>query len=296
MTAKLVPLVATVRHRIYVEVFGGGASLLFAKTPAPVEVYNDLDSGLVNLFRVIRDPRLFKQFYRLVSFTPWSREEYHHCCATWKECEDQVERAYRFFVVARMSFGGIFGNSFGFSLTSSSRYMSMTTSSWLSIIDMLPEISRRLMQVQIEHLDWRRCLKLYDTLESFFYLDPPYAPDTRRGGQYQHEMTEEDHKELINCLLKLQGKCLLSGYSSPIYDSLDKAGWTRLEFPTACSAVGRTRASGILGVGSALRMQSRTEVVWMNYELPTRVATRVRENWQRTLEEDSCQKYPISEI
>ena len=60
MVKKLLPLIP--RHRIYVEPFGGGASLLFAKAPAPVEVYNDVDSGLVHFFRVLRDPEKSQDF------------------------------------------------------------------------------------------------------------------------------------------------------------------------------------------------------------------------------------------
>lgn len=98
MVAKLLPLIPP--HRIYVEPFGGGASLLFAKKPSPVEVYNDLDSGLVNFFRVLRDPKKFERLHKLVSLTPYSREEYDFCRATWETCDDDVERAYRWYVVA----------------------------------------------------------------------------------------------------------------------------------------------------------------------------------------------------
>lgn len=63
---KLMPL----KHQEYVEVFGGGASLLFAKTPSPLEVYNDLDQGLVNFFRVLRDPETFERFRHAVEATP----------------------------------------------------------------------------------------------------------------------------------------------------------------------------------------------------------------------------------
>lgn len=75
MVKKLLPLVP--KHRIYVEVFGGGASLLLAKEPSLVEVYNDLDAGLVNMFRVIRDPDLFAEFHRRVQLIPYSRGEFY---------------------------------------------------------------------------------------------------------------------------------------------------------------------------------------------------------------------------
>jgi len=51
MVAKLLKYIPP--HYVYVEVFGGGASLLFAKKPSPVEVYNDIDVNLVNFFRYI---------------------------------------------------------------------------------------------------------------------------------------------------------------------------------------------------------------------------------------------------
>ena len=108
MTAKLLPLLTP--HRIYVEVFGGGASLLFAKDPAPVEVYNDLNEGLVNLFRVLRDRGQFDEFQRLVALTPYARAEYDYCREHWQAQTDPVQRAYQFYVVARMSFGGHFGS------------------------------------------------------------------------------------------------------------------------------------------------------------------------------------------
>lgn len=263
MLGKLLPLIPP--HDIYVEVFGGGASLLLAKEPSKLEVYNDLDSGLVNLFRVLRDPEKFERFHRLVSLTPFSREEFYIYRKNWNEPEDDVERAHRFFVVARMSFSGIFGNSWHYSLTSRAK----ATSAYLSAIDMLPEIHRRIMPVQIEHDDFRKIIERYDTPETFFYLDPPYIHATRRGGKYRHEMTEDDHRDLVDLLLRIKGKAMLSGYRHPIYEPLEQAGWQRLDFRVACSAAGRTRLTGIKGPGAALKHQPRIESVWLNYPAPS---------------------------
>ena len=122
-------------HHTYVEAFGGGASLLFTKKPSRVEVYNDIDSGLVGFFRVLRDREKFERFHEWVQMTPYAREEYNHCLATWQDCEDEVERAYRWYVVARQSFSGKFGESWSSSVTSSSRGMAVTCSKWLSVIE-----------------------------------------------------------------------------------------------------------------------------------------------------------------
>lgn len=262
MTAKLLPLIPP--HHTYVEPFGGGASLLFAKKPSPVEVYNDLDSGLVNFFRVLRDPEGFERFHLLVSLTPYSREEFNSCRETWEGCTDDVERAYRWYVVARMSFSGMFGASWGFAVTATTRGMSMPCSNWLSVIERLPQIHQRIMRVQIEHDDFRQIIRTYDTPGTLFYCDPPYVPDTRKSGSYKHEMTVEDHNDLVELLLGVKGMAILSGYRHPVYEPLERAGWRRHDYETSCSATARTRATGILGKGSLEKMQPRVESVWVS--------------------------------
>jgi len=262
MVKKLLNLIPL--HRIYVEPFGGGASLLFAKEPSPIEIYNDLDSSFVNFFRVLRDPEKFERFYHLVSLTPYSREEFYFCRETWEKCEDEVERAYKWFIVARMSFSGKFGNSWGYSITLSRRNMSSKCSSWLSTIEDLSRIHQRLMRVQIEHRDFRDILVTYDTQETLFYCDPPYVLDTRRSKEYHYEMTICDHEDLVQLLLKVKGKVILSGYKHEVYEPLEYAGWERRDYKTACFAVGRTRFTGILGEGVALKKQPRVESVWIS--------------------------------
>ena len=269
MTAKLLPLI--VPHHIYVEPFGGGASLLFSKSPSPVEVYNDLDGGLVNFFRVVRDERKFEQFYRLAALTPYARAEYNFCRETWQSCEDDVERAYRWFVVARMSFSGLFGQSLSTAVTHSTRGMAETCSTWLSCIEMLPQVHARLMRVQIEQSDWRVILDRYDTPETFFYCDPPYPASTRSAGEYAHELTPDDHADLVTVLLSIQGNAMLSCYWHDVYQPLLGAGWARRDWDTACHAAGKTRASGMQGDGAALRMQGRTETVLVSHAMQPRL-------------------------
>ena len=228
------------KHTTYVEVFGGGGALLFAKPPSPVEVYNDIDSGLVNFFRVLRDEEKFERFYRKVVLTPYSREEQEFCKNTWNQVEDDVERAYRWFITARMGFSGIFGTSFTPSIDISHRNMSIQTSRWLSVIEYLPQFHQRIMRVQIEHLDFRQIFDVYDRETTCFYCDPPYLHSTRtETNVYQHEMTTEDHKDLINILLNVKGKVVLSGYRNEIYTILEDNGWKRVDFPTVCWAMKR---------------------------------------------------------
>jgi DNA adenine methylase len=187
MIAKLMPLLPA--HHIYVEPFGGAGSLLLAKEPSKVEVYNDLDGGLVGFFRALRNPETFAELQRLASLTPYSRFEYFDNTANWQKAETEAERAYRWFMVARASFSGLFGHSWSFSVTNSSRGMAAAVSRYLGAIEALPEVAARLLRVQIEQRDALKIFDLYDTAETFFYLDPPYFPTTRRAGQYNHELT-----------------------------------------------------------------------------------------------------------
>lgn len=260
LAPKLLPYIP--EHHTYIECFGGGGSLLFAKEPSPVEVYNDLDGDLVNFFRVLRDPALFPDFYNRAWLSPYSREEYNFCKQHLNDDADTVERARRFFVLARFSFSGLLGSSFGIVVTASSRGMAQPASSYKSVLCMLPLISERLSRVEIESKDFRKFLTGYDTENTFAYLDPPYVPETRKSGKYRCDMSLQDHNDLIDILRNIKGKVMLSGYPNELYDSL---GWNRVEWDVVCKAAGRTRASGLQGVGNVLEKQKRTECIWMNY-------------------------------
>ena len=260
-------------HVYYLEAYGGGASLLFAKKPSEFEVYNDIDGDLVNLFRVLRDEQKFEKFYRKVCLTPYSREEYNYCRTTYENCEDEIERAYRFFVLVRQSFSGS-KDSWSYSVRECCKKMVDAVSRWLSIIDLLPAIHERIMRVQIENLPALECIEKYGSAwnydESFIYLDPPYLPETRREGGYKYEMTREDHEELIKYLIKNQNrnKFMLSGYDNELYRELENEGWQKISWEVACHAVGKTRYTSLLGEGATFKNnQRRVECIWINYEI-----------------------------
>jgi DNA adenine methylase len=258
MVSKLLPLIPD--HEHYIEVFGGGASLLFAKVPSRCETYNDLNGGLTCLFRVLRDPMRFPEFYRLATLTLHSRAE---CAAAVRAVEkerDPVRRAWAWFVVARQSFSGMIGQSWSFGRSG----ICNRATTWLAALAALPAIHHRLARVQIENCDWRRILDTYDAPACFAYLDPPYVHSTRSDTRYEHEMTDADHRDLVQRLLRYPGMAMLSAYDSDLYQPLAEAGWRKLKYRTACHAAGRTRHTGILGPGAALRMQPRTEIVWLN--------------------------------
>jgi len=220
-------------HEHYVEVFGGGGSLLFAKQPCHgTETFNDLDSGLINFFRVLRDPKQFEVFRRLVSLTPYSREEYKHSKEVIDNCNNSIDWAYHWYVIARQSISGIHGSSWRYSV--GTEHYSAPASRYASAIDRLPQICDRLRNVQIECKDFRDLILIHVAPSTLIYCDPPYIASTRGvASVYKHEMSDEDHEDLLNILIEYPQMVMLSSYKNDLYDKdLIPAGWKRYTIAT----------------------------------------------------------------
>jgi DNA adenine methylase len=246
-------------HKVYVEVFGGSGALLFAKEPSKLEVFNDIDSEVVNFFRILRDKRKFKEFYRQVSLVPYSREEFKNFLKTLGE-GNEVERAVKFFVCVKQSFGGQLQNT-GWSY---GKTTNKDVSAYLSAIENLPQVVERLRRVQIENRDYRKIFEIYDSEDTFFYCDPPYVKDVRKSYyNYRYEFTLEDHKEFVERVLKLKGMVLISGYEHPIYERLEKEGWKKSYY--------FRRASASLKSRPVVK-----EVVWWNQNLEEKLKRKKR--------------------
>jgi len=258
-------------HTRYVEPFGGGASLLLNKDPAEVEVYNDVNRGAVNFFRIVSDPEFFAKFMTRVSMLPVSRELYEEHARTWAGLHDPIEQAVRWYYVARQSFGGLFGNSWASVTESSSRGMAQTAAAWQSALDALPKIHARMQRVQIECSDWSVVLERYAGPGWLAYCDPPYVLGARRAGGYAHELQDKDHSRMIQELLRYKGAVMLSGYDSALYLPLKEADWDMQTVEVVCSAAGCTKASGLKGAGKRKERQARIECVWRNPEAMRRI-------------------------
>ena len=247
---KLLPLIPP--HSCYVEVFGGSGTLLFAKEMSKVEVLNDLDSDLVNFYRVFHNPEMFKRLQWKCRYTLYSRELYLEFQNTWKTEQDPVERVHKWFFLVRMAFSSFFGKT-GVAFAHQRNCAKQLSTA----VDNFEEVFDRLRHVQIENESWEIMFDRYDSPNTFFYLDPPYVSSTRKGGGYVHEMTASDHERLIERLKHVQGMVLLSGYANPIYDKLD---WNKQDFETFCFSA----QWSVVGEASSL---SRTESLWRNYTL-----------------------------
>jgi len=207
LVPRLIPLIPD--HVAYVEVFGGGAALLLNKPPSPLEVYNDIDGELVNLFEIVRNRP--DDFVKHASFMLYSRELYEKWHTELKENkvpEDPVERAFRFWYLVRSSFAAHPYKGWAFCETAD---RNRAESVWNALVDLKP-IHERLKHVEIDHLDFERLIKNRDSPETFFFLDPPYldAEEYRMG-----VFTIEDHQRLLKTLQGCKGKWLMTTGNHP---------------------------------------------------------------------------------
>lgn len=247
------------QHRVYVEPFGGAASVLLRKPRSYAEVYNDLDGEVVNVFRVLRNPESALRLRELIELTPFSRVEF---LGAYRQTEDPIEGARRTIVKAFMGFGSAAITSRGQITTAegmeqfnaptgfrsnSNRSGTTPAHDWRNYPNGIPQYVERFRGVVIESRDANQVIATHDSQTTLFYVDPPYLAETRdKGSDYRHEMTERDHFDLADTLRSVAGMVIISGYPSPLYEELF-AGWIRIE---------RTHHSD--GAGK------RTEVVWMN--------------------------------
>ncbi|UIE37354.1 DNA adenine methylase [Leptodesmis sichuanensis] len=249
----LLPLLPEATH--YCEPFGGSAAVLLNRKPAPVETYNDIDGEVVNFFRVLRDRQ--EELIQAIGLTPFSREELRSAVEEPIDDLSELERARRFFVRARQVRTGLAqtasaGRWAHCKLTSRAG-MAGAVSRWLGSVEGLSEIVQRLLRVQIENSPAIEVIQRYDSEETLFYCDPPYPHDSRGDANaYGYEMTDNEHRQLAEVLKNVKGKVALSGYHCDLLDDLYQ-DWDYIEAPEKqCLSV----------------KQPRTEVLWINYEVP----------------------------
>lgn len=189
----------------YIEPFGGAGWVLFYKDRwADLEVYNDLDGRLVNLFRIVKyHPEALKEELK---YLLGSREMFLQFMKM--DGITDIKRAARFLFLITRSFGGR-GETYG-TVKKSSGGASKSQGNILLKID---AIHKRLDKVLIENRDFEKFIQQYDFEGAFFYCDPPYT----FGCGYDVTSTKDfDHERLKNCLKNIKGRFLLS------YDDSEK--------------------------------------------------------------------------
>lgn len=223
-------------HSCYVELFAGGAALFFLRAePAKVEVLNDLNGQLINLYRVVQHH--FDEFVRQFEWTLTSREVFLRLQSIAPESMTDIQRAARFFFLQHNAFGGKpIDQHFG---------TATTGRAWNAgqIADKLQAAKKRLDGVYIENESWERCFKRYDREHTFFYCDPPYW----QTAGYDRAFNWAQYELLAKSMAESKGKMMLSINDHPdILDLFKDFHITRLELAYSISRDKTQKTSGEL--------------------------------------------------
>lgn len=186
-------------HTCYCEPFCGAAALFFLKDQSKVEVINDINGELINLYRVVQHH--LEEFVRHFKWSLVSRQIYKWLQASRPETLTDIQRAARFFYLQKLSFGGkVTGQTFGTAATAPPK-MNLTR-----IEEELSAAHLRLSRTCIEHLSWQACIIKYDRPATLFYLDPPYW----QTEGYGVEFGLDQYEEMAKLMRTIKGKAILS--------------------------------------------------------------------------------------
>ncbi len=234
-------------HHSYLEPFFGSGAVLFNKGRSHIEIVNDMDGNVVNLFEWIRkDPeRLAHEIY----YTPYARQVYEDASAALPE--DSLGRAMNFYIRLNMGHGfRTNGEKVGWKNDVQGRERSYASQDWCSLPEKVMQAAERLRGVQIECWSALEVIRRFNHKNVLIYCDPPYMLGTRQGKQYRHEMDDKDHEALLDAMLGHSGYVAVSGYETDLYNYM-LAGWNRYRatsYSQACT--------------------KKQEILWTNYEPP----------------------------
>ena len=228
-------------HDAYLEPYGGAASVLLRKPPAPLETINDLHGRLVNFFTILRSRP--DELVCAVELTPYARAEFQRA---HQQADDPLEDARRLFVLANQGRGGAASGRTraGWRAEHNPTHRLVPPRDFTAAH--LRAIAARLKHVQIEHADALAVIAHYDAAGTLHYVDPPYvraARNPRSQSRYAHDLSDADHRALAELLHQVQGMVVLSGYPTELYAEL-YGDWQRLDRHARADA-GTTRIESL---------------------------------------------------
>ena len=240
-------------HKCWVDVFGGSAVVTLNKKPSKVEIYNDIDDTLVNLMRILADENKFNEFEKRIKYLPYAFTEFNKYKEKYKNNDytDDVDKAITRWYLGNTSLKGIprafqRNNNTNVALTYANKKNSLIY------------IHNRLKTIVIENIDYEKLINKYDSNQTVFYCDPPYMPETRYENKtYKNDMTNKNHIQFLETMTKIQGKAIISGYNSELYNNY-LSNWNKREIEVNASM-------------SMKKLPDRNttkaiECLWYNYE------------------------------
>lgn len=239
---------------VYVEPYCGSAAVFFMREwTSRIEVLNDINANIMSIYKCVQHPDSFKEFNHKMLYTPTSRAEWVKAYRTYTgviKPANELVRAWAAYVAQTQSFGGRGG--------------------WgcCKIRQSAPidEYPKRLQKVTLLNSDAIDVIGLYDNKSTVFYLDPPYTMGERIDGTYQNELKTSQHEDLVDVLLGLQGKCVLSGYRNQFYKRLEKEGWKVYDYEytsPASTLFNNTKLAEKTGRDKVTSLGKRVETLWV---------------------------------
>lgn len=236
------------KHHTYLEPFFWSGAVFFSKQPSDIEMINDMDNDVTNLFECIRNDS--EKLARIIMTIPYGRQEYDNA---FKGLETETYMKAAQFLTRCWQGHGFRTNGYkvGWKNDVQGRERMYALWNWYRLPEWIIEIAERLRTVQIENRPALEVIKRFNYNNVFMYLDPPYVLDTRTNKQYKCEMTDSDHEELLKEIICSKAKILISGYESDLYN-VYLSSWNKEEFSA-------TAEYGL----------KRKEVIWANYNTGT---------------------------
>ena len=222
-----------------------------------IKTANEINEDITNFFAVLRDRE--EELIEKLLLTPVSLTEYEDA---WISCEDELERARRFYIRVRQSFFGLGAQRKNKGWHMAKRHANCsggeTVSKWNNAIPKLRDVAQVIRQnFQITPFSYEKCISKIDHERAFFYCDPPYPKECRKSyNDYKFEFSDTDHEELAAKLNQIEGLAMVSSYDCDLMNSLYQ-GWNKLKLSPKRNNI----RSGLV-----------QEYVWCNYEPPVRKA------------------------
>jgi len=204
-------------HQTYVELFGSGSPMFAAKAPANVEVYNDVYSHVVNLFRILRYPETLGKFFLLSRLFPPTQpmeESQLRSHVRYAEESDLVLLAYSWFMHTYPVLSAFVGAQSQQTALLFDGNTSEVADALIAIDSNFLLFRDRLMRMQFEYNDWRRVLTTYDTDKTLFWVDVPTSG--------QHALTPEECGLLVNHLTSCGGSAIVYINAEDRHEILDE--------------------------------------------------------------------------
>ena len=197
-------------HDCYVELFGGAAGVLFNKPRSKIEVYNDLNGDIPHFFRVLRDRGdELQEWLRNVPYSRQLHDEWGTAYFDGQRCDDDIERAGRFFTLRYTNFGADAESKCGFKSAFGTR---PNANGFSNKTDSLDNFRDRLRGVEIDCANAFEVIDRHDSQDTVFYADPPYE-----GTEHRYNAQGFDHGKLAQKAKEMDGKIIISYDNIPTH-------------------------------------------------------------------------------